>query len=88
MFSLMRLCVSLVVYEKYEGSRSSRSFSVVKEKGSGSGSLSCRSSFEKSIVDARNLGGVPVFIRPISKPSSRSDSARRIEAISPALPAG
>ena len=40
MFSRMRRWVSAVVAEKKEGRRSSRSLSVVKEKGSGSGSLS------------------------------------------------
>ena len=88
MLSRMRRWVSPVVAEKKEGRRSSRSLSVVNEKGSGSGSLSCRISREKSIVEARNRGGVPVFILPISKPSAFIQKASSMEAISPARPAG
>ncbi len=59
MFSRMRRWVSAVVAEKKEGSRSSRSLSVVKEKGSGSGSLSCR--IEPGKIDRRGAqpGGRP-----------------------------
>jgi len=60
----------------------------VYEKGWGEGSLSWRSRRPKSIVEALRRGGVPVFMRPISKPRPRSDSARPTEAISPARPAG
>ena len=61
---------------------------VANEKGCGSGSLSWRTRREKSIVEARRRGGVPVFIRPISKPSSLSEAESDREAISPARPAG
>jgi hypothetical protein len=88
MLSRMRQWVSPVVAAKKEGRRSSRSLSVVNEKGSGSGSLSWRTRREKSIDEARSRGGVPVFILPISKPSSLRDEESAREAISPARPAG
>ncbi len=88
MFSRITRCVSADVAEKYDGSRSVRSFSVVKEKGRGSGSLSCRSKREKSMEEARSLGGVPVFMRPISKPSSLRWLANPMDASSPARPDG
>ena len=42
---------------------------------------------QAAIEEALSRGGVPVFIRPISKPSKRRERASAWEAISPARPA-
>src|SRR5512145_3194718 len=88
MLSRITRWVSADVDEKYEGRRSGRSARVVNEKGSGAGSLSCLSRHEKSMDEARRRGGVPVFIRPVSKPRILSWLARPTEASSPARPDG
>src|SRR5882762_6679774 len=50
--------------------------SVSKENGTGSGSPGCRSRTSKSTELLRTLGGVPVFSRPIGKPSLARASDR------------
>src|ERR1039457_643342 len=60
------------------------SFQNVKyETGSSPG---CGSVFEKSMDWRNSRGGVPVFKRPSSKPSSLSELERFIAAASPARP--
>ena len=56
------------------------------ENFEGSASPSWRSKRSKGSERASILTGVPVFIRPASKPSSTSCSVMPCEALSPALP--
>ena len=52
----------------------------------GAASPSCRCNRPKSMLEARSRGGVPVFSRPNSKPSRRSESLNPSAGSSPNRP--
>ena len=84
----MILWVSGFVYTRWHGTIGRSTFSVSKLKGMISASPSLSSSFEKSIVWRRILGGVPVLRRPVVKPRRFRLSVRPKAPVSPMRPQG
>ena len=80
-------CTSSFVYAIWHGNCSLKSFLRFRnEKCVGSSSPGCNSILEKSRLLPSILGGVPVFIRPLSNPKSISCSVIPVDALSPARP--